>query len=312
MKYNIQTIEFFSTTLQYNVELFLDLYTTFINEFSSDITDYYRTNSVNANLDSFHYMERLREQIGIILSLVKVNKNSFFRTDHWEFLNSLEEINTKLDTLYNSSKWLKSSNVKGVYNNVSVQETYTLSENETLEDVRRKVSKDVNSQDGWINIAIENKIYENDYTVNGGVRLDVRRPLSSGAKYNLRSVVDTLIGERILGADISRKISFKDDDLEILNYTDTVNQAIDILITLRKGQVPEFPNFGIDVDITVGSNYGKLFYSTFIRQLEDVFTSDDTLANFKVNKIQYNNGALFVDYEVDTFYDLTIKQQQKI
>lgn len=312
MKYNIQTVEYFSTTLQYNVELFLDLYTTFINEFSSDITEYYRTNSVNANLDSFNYMEKLREQINYILSLVKINKNNFFRTDHWEFLITLEEIGTKLDTLYNSSKWLKSSNIKGVYNNISIQESYILAEDETLEQVRRKVSKDINSQDGWINIAIENKIYESDYTVKGGVKLDVRRPLTSGAKFNLRSVVDTLIGERILGADIGRKLNFKDDDLEVLSYNDTVLQSVDILITLRKGQVPEFPNFGIDVDLTIGSNYGKLFYSTFIRQLGDVFSSDDTLANFKINKIQYDNGDLFVDYEVDTFYDLTIKNQQII
>jgi hypothetical protein len=82
------------------------------------------------------------------------------------------------------------------------------------------------------------------------------------------------------------------------------------LITLKKGDVPEFPKFGIDANLGVGSNQNIFQYKQLMMQLKEVFLSDDSLVNFNVKNYVYVDGDVFITYNVGTFYYLNYKNIQ--
>lgn len=313
LNFNRNTVDYFSMVTRYNLATYLELYGFFINNNQPQILSYYREQNKIPDSSSFDFLEKMISEAIRIDNLIKINKNSFKKTDQWELLIFLEEIRNKLETVQNTSKWIGSSKSKNSWHTTSIQVNHILNQNETLEKISLDINGDLeNNQNDWVGIAFENDLLEKDYHVQGGSRIQLSKPISSSPNFIIKSVIDTLVNEKMYGLDIAKKFEFSDNDIKVLSYTDTVKQSINVLILLKKGDVPEFPNFGIDSDLSTGNSYGRLFYNSIIRQLEAVFETDDSLRNFSVLKTGYENGDLVIDYSVDTMYNLTtgVKSQK--
>lgn len=299
------TIDRFTFHLRYNIQTYIDLYSYFVKNNLQNIINYYQDSQANPDVESFYYLDRLLQEATKIDNLIKSNKNSFSRVDDWELLDFLEDIRSNLETIKQSPKWTRSSKSQQIWRGNVIQTPYTMNDGETLESVSEKVYGSFDSQNDWMRIGIENNLLESDYGANTSNTILVNKKVLSSPNFFARSIVDNLVNEKLYGLDFDRKIQFVDNDLKILTYRDTVVQAVQILIQLIRGDIPEFPNMGVDSSVTVGGSVGAILFSSIIRQLEDTFDTDDSVRNFQVTSISYQNGDLVIEYSVDTLYNLT-------
>ena len=98
------------------------------------------------------------------------------------------------------------------------------------------------------------------------------------------------------------------EDLEVLSYKETALQSLNILSNIKKESVPEFPLLGLDQAIAVGSSMAAFRAPTIVREMGEVFATDDSFVNFAVLNIKKDQDAVSIDYQVDTVYGVIQKQ----
>jgi hypothetical protein len=271
---------------------------TFLNGDYLTIVNYYSgyTNSISST--PFENFDRLKKQNQQVFEVWKEHSNRFNNLKWFLLIEQIEEIDNRLKTLDNINKWSRSSLTKVAYD-PSYQLDYILGQNQTLENVAQQVTGSSNSQDEWIDIALNNVLKEEDYTNEGGndLKISFKR---SNRNFNVTSVVDVISGKSIYGKDIYRKVQFENNDLKCLDYDATILQAANILANLRKNDNPDNPNSGLQSNIVAGGNKAIMNFPVIIRQMTQTFAGDDTLKNFTVNNIAIEQDNLQLDYIVSS------------
>ena len=303
--FDIDTVQKFSVVVRYDMEMFLQVYSYFLDNNQPNIERYFTEENYPPDANSFTALAQLIQEATKIANLIQIHSASFIQIDDWEFLEFFENIRTSLDSIDNTSKYSRSSKSQNSWqNSSSIPVSITLGEGQTLEEIQRKMFGG-NFDDDWVNIALQNNMSEEDYGVNGGELVVVNKQTGSTPNFFLNSVVDNLIGEALYGLDYPEKMTFDTtaNDVLILSYNDTVLQSINILTTMKMGDNPEFPNMGIDPRIVSGSNYNLFRNAQIGTQMEKLFATNDTLQNFSMISISYKNGDMFMTYSVGTFYN---------
>lgn len=312
LSFTQNTIGKFSSILRYNVETYLDLYRIFLKNNYPLIYNYFTKPGTAPDSPSFDFLNSLIVEAGKLNALLKIHSKSFDKIDDWNLIDFIEDVKIKLDTISNTSKYTRSSSTKNSWASTSIQTDIQLKRQQTIEDVTLSVYNDPNAQNSWIDISVQNNLFEQDYSIKGGKVIQVTKSITTSPNLFLQSIVDNLYGDKLYGLDFNQKFNWSNNDLSILSYIDTVKQSVKILIGLRKGDIPEFPNLGVDGTLLAGNDIGALFYVSIIRQLNAVFASDDSLVNFNVNKFRYYNGVNYIDFSVDTFYNFTFNSSQNL
>lgn len=278
--------------------------------FSSDyptIVKYYSGNISTITSIPFKNFESMEKRNKDVFEVFQNHSRQFNNSKWWLLLEQIEEIDNRLKTLRNINKWARSSVTKVAYD-PSFQLEYTLSQNETLEDVAESVVRSQNPNDDWANIAISNRLNEEDYSNEGGNNISIRfNKVNTGFK--IKSVVDVIQGKSIYGKDIYRKIQFDSvtNDLKVLDYDDTILQAVDILYNLKKKDNPDNPTAGLQSNLIVGSNRALFNFPVIIRQKTQTFAGDDTLKNLVISNLNIVQDNLSCDYKVETRLDEVIQ-----
>ncbi len=73
-----------------------------------------------------------------------------------------------------------------------------------------------------------------------------------------------------------------------------------ILTGLRRGQIPENPNRGIDKKAAIGSNFKTIAYPTIMRQLIDAISTDDSFESVKVENVSTEKDSVFISISAQT------------
>lgn len=280
----------------------------FISDYPK-IRDWYKGVTNNSSPSSFKNLFRLLADSGRLLMLFHDSRNTFTKYYHWEFLDKIENINSKLLTTLNLSKFLRSTRTRNSYKS-SLEVDYVMKKYDTLEKVQRKEISPVNFDNDWWEIAMRNDLSEVDYDINGGKAIKLPTEYDPGTF--LASIVDNPVGDKLYGRDIKRKLTFKDDDLETLSYKDTVYQSLDIMLETRMGTVPENPNIGYNENLVVGGTKGTIGLPILQKQLISIFNTDDSFSSFKITRIEFENDALFIDFEVNTVRGEMLSKTAKI
>jgi len=248
---------------------------------------------------AFTILDLLIEESIFLQSQFKLHKNIFTNIAAWDLLEGLDNSLTRLLTIQNLKKYLRSSIINVSYN-LGVQQTdYILKQRQNFESVSSEILKSQNSDNEWVDIAVDNNVIEEDYTAVGGNVLGLTYN-QVGTVNNINVVVDELIGERINGLDIQKELEFESDDLKVLDYDETILQAIDILLGLKKRDNPEFPDHGVKK--MVGTSFSAIGYPLIFRQLVNVFSTDDTISQFTIKDIRVESDSVFMDLSIETAY----------
>ena len=160
----------------------------------------------------------------------------------------------------------------------------------------------------------ENELILNNDLEEGDYEIDHLSSITALVENQVNIVVGTImeqpIGNRIYGRDISRNISFDENDLAIVKYENNVEQKSDILLELNKGDVPEIPYFG--KTIISGSTYNGYNYGTLVSDLRENFLQDDLFDEITITDINYKEGDLCITVNIQTKYVYSTTRDIKI
>jgi hypothetical protein len=280
-----------------------------VNFFNGDyntIVDYYAGNIASISSVPFANFKAIQKQHMDVMEAFKEHSRQFNNIKWWLLIEQIEDIDSRLATLSKINKWCRSSLTKVGYD-PSFQLEYVTRQNQTLESVSSGVAGSLNPNDDWADIAIKNRLSEEDYTPEGGTELKISFERSNGA-FKINSVVDIIQGKSVYGKDVYKKIQWEKTsdgflNLKVLGYDDTIMQAIGILANLKKNDNPDNPNNGLQSNVVAGSNRALFNFPIIIRQMSQTFANDDTLKNFKINNLSRDQDNMVMDYVVQTRLD---------
>lgn len=303
-------IDNFYSVTNYNLSQYFVVVELFLTVHYKNIVDWYSGASMSPNSDSFRFLDLLLSETSVVLTQFDQNKNNFQNYIYWELIEAVDDINVRLLTAKNLPKFLRSSITNNKFS--STYETdYIIGKGETLENIQKNQINNTDPENDWINVAIRNDLSESEYDIEGGQSIKI--PLNLSLSLNLQSVIDSgLIGEKTYGKDLNKKITFVDNDLDVLSYQDTVIQSALVKSELQQGDIPEFPYIGIDPSMTIGSNLAAFRSSSVIRQLRDTYSIDDTFATLTIDKFTIEQDAVILEYSVSTVNGETLSYTKTI
>lgn len=283
-----------------DISSYFDNVVQFFNSDYLTIVNYYTGKTSTITSIPFKNFDTVEKQNQDVFETWHKHSKQFTNSKWWLLIEQIEEIDNRLKTLRNINKWARSSITKVAYN-PTFQLNYTLKQNQTLENVSASVVGSDNANDDWINIAIDNRIAEEDYTSSGGNDLQLKFNRINGS-FAINSVVDVIQGKSIYGKDINKSFGFDSatNDLKVLSYDDTILQAASILYNLKKNDNPDNPNAGLQTNLAVGQNRALFNFPIIIRQKTQSFANDDTFKNLNISNLTINQDNVFTDYTVET------------
>jgi hypothetical protein len=292
-----EIIDDFESITKFDIRTYLTDYTTFNDIHYQKIINFYTQVSDVFPQSSFDFLKKLRSSSNELIDVLSSNSASLSHYKFWILTEFIEDIITSLNTANNSSRWTRSSIVNYNYSN-NTQVDLVTRQNQSLEDLERELSSE-NPEEDWVDTALINQLREEDYTPEGGVFL--KATFKTNKTISLESVVDNLdSSQKTYGKDLYRKLTIVNNDLQTLPYRDTIQQAVEIISSMRRGDNPIFPEDGVDHSLVVGNNFVGAFYPTVFRQLAATFAKDDTFSSFAILNIDKQLENTVVYFQVET------------
>lgn len=292
-----------SNIVKINLQKFFEDYVMFITQGKQYITDYYIKNTTYPK-SSFDALYSLKKESRIILDKISSNRDYLINFSDFEVVDQLETVIHCLEIIDNYSRWMRSSLFNGKFKQ-SAEIDVILKQHQTLESFATEAGY-VDKDQGAIDIALRNNLKEIHTTLDGGVIF--RFNYYDNNKLLLNSVIDNLNGDNLLGKDIKKKITFGVDDILTLEPSDTFAQSCEILISLLKGDNPEFPYVGFDKSTLINKSTINTMLPSYIRQLYSMVFQDDSISNFNVSNIYMNNDRLNIDIIFKSWLNNEVKQ----
>ena len=280
----------FKNVTGYDIHQFFLNCESFFSTKYQDIVNYYSGYDY-VPTDSFNELILLQNEINVIEPLFRVNSNRLDTIDMWDILDLFTEMQTKLLTAAKLSKWMRSSRLSK--NDSSVQIDRIQIQNETLESISSDIGYS-NPQNDWKNIAIDNLIEEEDYTMEGGKLITLT--FKNNAYLSLDNIIDYFVGDNIKGKDITRKFEFIDNDLVCVSGNDCLNQSFKIKLEIEKNSIPEFPDYGSYPD-AIGSNVAAISFPSRIKDLMKIFAQDKRWSNLTFLNIYRKEDAVYMSLQ---------------
>lgn len=297
---DLNVIDKFRKETNFDIGSFLTDSYSFFEDDIPELVSFFKGKRNKIDKKSLDRLNKLSEKSITITILFEKNKKKLKTYDFWELLETFEKIKTKLKGTYKLSKYLRSS-ITGKSETSGFSFEYIMRSQETIEDVTNEILEKNNYENNWVNEAINNDLKEEEWDIKGNTKLNLKKQI---LQTNLvTSMIDNTIGKKIYGKDIKKLLEFKNNDLLVLSYEETLNQTVNILSTLSKSSIKEFPWLGINFDIYKGANLSQLNLPILSKELKRNFENDDLFKDFKIRSLEIDEGDLFIEYEVGTKYD---------
>lgn len=296
----LDLLDEFENITQFPIADYLQSFDSFIKRDSQNIIGYYSGDLKSLDKSAYSNLLTLIERDQDLFSTISLNKSAFRNYKWWVLIDNLEQANTLLLKFNTISKWLRSAISNSEFN-PNPEISIPFNQGQVLEDIQRNVLGSTDWDNTWVETAIKNDLREEDYTSDAGFLLKANFNFTLN-NFKINSIVDNPIDTKILGIDLPTKMEIDTtlEDYVVLSPENTFIQTINILINLRKGDNPEFPDQGINPSLVVGSNLNSLSYPTLFRQLTTLFKNDDTIKTFTLVSIRREVDAVFVDFECES------------
>lgn len=287
----------FKAVTKYPIFSYLERFVNFYDTYRDDVLSFF-DGSGEFNQDAFDELVYLTDESTKLNRVWNTHKSSFRTVLMWDFYEYIQTVRKQILTLSNAGKWLRSSqSVNSYIRNGQVQ--YTIRQNETMITIADRIANRQDPLNDWTDVAVKNDLNEEKYTREGDVLLNIELQ-GRTTNFKLESVVDIINGKSVYGKDIDQNITYLDNDLKVLSYDDTLKQSADILLSLRKGDNPQFRDSGITGVIGVSQNLQGILFPSLYRQISDLFSSDDSFKSIILKDVGYEKDGVFYQFEVET------------
>lgn len=288
-------LNIFKQVTGYDIQAYFESFILFCNSYYPLIVSYYLGEETETE-DAFGRLDTLLSQTKEIEPLFNLKANSLQRIDCWELLDYFTECQTKLWTINNSSRWMRSSVIGRYGANISVDRV--LKTRETFEDVATSLGSST-SQNSWVDIAKDNLVEEENYDANNGGDSMFKINLKQSGNFDIQNIVDNLDTEKILGKDIDADFRIENGDIPTVNYDLAIRQSLNTIQHSLKGSIPEFPEYGLPNDI-VGSSANAIQYPTIFKHLINMFQRDGRWEAVNLIDLYKKDDNLFLKIEAKT------------
>lgn len=295
---DLSILEQFESITSYRIVDYFIKVNNFFSKHSNNITSYYSGVNKVLNTKSFDIMKELKKDTEDLMETWRLNQTSLGNYKYWILIDNIENVYGTLLSLENSAKWYRSTQGLNDFTTF-IPTDIPLTEGQTLESISANALGSNDYDNDWADLALSNDLREEDYTPSGGIIVTANLN-KNNKRIEIKSVVDTMNRDTILGKDIAQKITYEDDDLLTVEGVECFKQSIYILMNLRKGQNPEFRSLGINNGLMVGSNVNNITYPTIFRDLTEVLRTDDTIKAFSITDIKRDQDAVFINVEVES------------
>ncbi len=236
-------------------------------------------------------------QFNELMKTIETNKNALLL--YYDLVADIEELYYNFEAIQKLPKWLKSVVTNFGYNS-NLYTEYVIGQEESLERISRIQEKKITFKDDWFKIAFNSNLTELDYTINGGKIISLENKDLKFSNVNLTSFVDFIYQKSIYGKDIDRNIILQNNDLVALEFDSTLQQSIYILMNLKKGDNPDFPKQGIQIELFSGSNRSVFQMPALIRQLTENFSTDDSIEYIRILGTKIEGDTVFIENQIKT------------
>jgi hypothetical protein len=304
------TYLYFKKITKFDIQKLFGDFLYFINNHSPNIVGYYSLSS-DFNANSFNAMFTLIKDTKHCLECFHISKKYFGTYEYWELLDNVESIFSKISIISNIGFFLRSPLGSNNYSGGNIEKEFLIKS--TLEKFTLEELRNSNNENDWFKVALYNNLNEEDYKANEKFILKYVVP-SDLNKTFLNVVLGLNSGEYLKGIDISKIIKFNSDinDIIILTPEETLQQSTDIKLNLKRGQIPEFPNDGVQKELFVGTNVASLNFPILFRQITNLFIKDDTFSSISIINAKYEKDALYIEFGITTTYGDSIKRKVKV
>jgi len=291
----VEAIQKFKNLTGYNIQGFFEDFVLFCNNYYPLLVAYYTGQSDVSVNDSFGRLDNLMQQAREIEPLFTLKANGLTGMSSWELLDTFTECQTKLWTINNSSRWLRSAIIGRYGSNIALDRVLKTREN--FEIVANELGI-TDPQNAWFDIAKNNFVEEEDYDANsaGGMfKINIRQ----SGNFDIPNVVDNLSSEKILGRDMDADFRFENNDVATVDYELAVKQAFNTILNCVKGSVPEFIDYGIPNDIP-GSSVNAVQYPTLFKHIMNMFQRDARWVQVNLLDVYQESDCIYMKISAKT------------
>lgn len=290
----LKALEIFKEQTGADIGSFLENFVLFCNNYYHYIVSYYQGEDVPEIGGVFAALDSLLDTSTQIEPLFTLKSNVLNGLDMWELLDMFSDCQTKLWTINNSSRWLRSA-IIGRYGSNTVVKRY-LRTGETFE----KVSQDLGfsePQDDWFGIARNNFIEEEQYSTEDGVMFKIN--IRTTGNHDIDNIVDNLQGDNILGKDVDKNLRFENGDLAVVEYDAAIRQALDTILHCVRGAIPEFPTYGLPSDC-YGVSKNALQYPSIFKSIVNMIQRDGRWKSVELLDLSLKDDNLMMKIRATT------------
>lgn len=295
-----QIIIEFENTTKYPLLSFMEKISDFLTNSYPEI-DYYFSGK-NETIESKHLslLNEVYSEFDNLFSIFQNFSNKFSNVGFWDLLDYFYEIHSIIEKITKLPKYKRTVFYLGNYV-PKVQMTGVVGGYKTFEDINTEINN--TDSDGWVNLMLLNSMNETDWSIDKLKQISLFLPTQY--KY-VETILDQPIGERIYGIDICSKIEFEDNDLKLVYYKDNVEQKSVILLSLLRGDMPEYPEFGFEFE---SSNVSQFQYPKVVSDISGLFLQNDLFESVSLNDFSYKGGSAQMTLGIKTKYDYKTEKQ---
>lgn len=284
----------FEQTTRFGLLDFFEQYRDFMQDGFPAISAYYSGETSKLDAEHTKTFESLKKQGKVLMNQFINFSNRLGNCGFWELQTYCQDLLDTLEKIDKLPKYYRTSKTVRGYQPY-VQATGLIGGKKTLEDLADEINSDGVSE---ISLIIDNDLQEKDWEIDE--LSTVTAFVNNETDVVVDTILETPVGDNVYGRDIKRKITLKDNDLVLVEYKRNVDQKVDILLELERGDIPEKPNFG--KARLQGTAIGTYNYAELIKDLQDVFNQDALFDNIEVQDVTFSQGSLIVRCNVNTVY----------
>lgn len=295
----------FQKITKFDVYSYFTDYADFMRNQFPSVRAYYAGESESINGDYIDNLNNLLKRSEDVLKLFTTFGTKLGNVGYWELQNYCQDLYDTIKKVTILPKYLRTSKTPRGYKPY-VQVDFNVGGLRDFRDIAQRINSDEVTEQSLI---LGNDFEEEDYEID---TLTSAKAFVENQSRGIvvKTILEEPIGEKVYGKDILRNISFSDNDLSVVKYTDNVNQKIEIILSMLQGDVPEMPNMGRRG--AIGENFSNYSYPELVRDIQDSFLQDDLFSSVEFDELKVVEGDIYATLNIMTKYIYAAKRTIKL
>ena len=290
-------IEFENVT-KFKLLKYFEDYQSFMQNDFSHLSDYYSGQTERVDAKITNNFNALLRQSRTLIQTFKNFSSKLSNCGFWELQQYCQNLNDTLERITKLPKYYRTvESVRGYQPYIKV--SADIGGMKTPQDLAAEIGSSGVSETSLI---LDNDLQENAWEIDKLSSVDAI--VNNQSDLVVESILESPVGNHVYGKDINKKLTIVDNDLDVKKYEENVEQKVDTLLTLNRGDVPEMTTFG--KNRLQGQTAGAYNYAELLKDIQTVFAQDDLFDSVEVIDVSLKDSDMTVTCRVKTKYSYSV------